>query len=75
MGAYHCTVTRQLKKPRRAGEDKVLQTDAIGGGGRTGDKSGDFWYIVKTGRKLRDNHARRKVTRHTRQEKHKSASR
>jgi hypothetical protein len=38
------SVTRQFKKPRQAGQEKVLPTDAIGEDG-TGDKSGDFWYI------------------------------
>ncbi len=38
-------LSRQLKKPRqKAGEDKVLQTDALGGEA-TGDQTRDFWYI------------------------------
>jgi hypothetical protein len=37
-------VTRQFKKPRQTGGDKVLQTDAIGVGGDA-DKSREFWYI------------------------------
>ena len=38
------SVSRQFKKPRQAGRDKVLQTNAIVEG-ETGDKSRDFWYI------------------------------
>jgi hypothetical protein len=45
------SVTRQLKKPRRTGEDKVLQTDAIGGGG-TVDNSRDFWYIEASSKEI-----------------------
>jgi hypothetical protein len=38
------SVSRQFKKPRQAGRDTVLQTNAIVEGG-TVDKSRDFWYI------------------------------
>jgi hypothetical protein len=38
------SVSRQLKKPRQAGKDTVLQTDALGEEA-TVDKSRNFWYI------------------------------
>jgi hypothetical protein len=45
------SVSRQFKKPRQAGRDTVLQTNAIVEGG-TVDKSRDFWYIESSSRAM-----------------------